>query len=184
MALSLVGRRRLTILVVVLAGAAACSSTTDPASTSSTVTEVPATTTTTTEPVDALPTVDGSEVCARFDIGELEAVLGPLIEPPRIDPMAPTCALLANEGVVYIRELTTAEDSEVTATALYADDLTRITERAVAGEEVGDVGDQADAFTMPESVLVMVRIGPQVFNVESDGIDLERLVAVAGHLDG
>ncbi len=179
------GNWRAVALVVVVVTSGACDGSGDTPSTSSTA-SAPSTTmlVTTTDPADALPLVDGAEVCARFDIDQLESILGPLLEPPRVDPMAPTCAFLANEGVVYVRELTGPEDSEATATALYDEDLARITERAVAVEEVGDLGDQADAFTMAESVVVMVRLGPQVFNVESDGIDLERLVAVAGDLVG
>jgi hypothetical protein len=140
----------------------------------------------TTSPLPTTSVRDGTEVCAAFDAAEVEEVLGgPLLEPPRVDTMAPTCAFLVPAGIVYVRILTEDADTAATAAALYADETSRIAGFGADVEVVDGLGDEAALIELADgSDLVLVRSGPMVLNVAGEGIDADRLVAIAGLSSG
>lgn len=128
-----------------------------------------------------IPPRDGSEVCAALDQAEVEEVLGAsLIEPPRIDTLAPTCALLATDGIVYARLMSEETETPAAAEARFTEEAARMVEFGAEAATLEDLGDQAELMALADGTdLVLVRVGPVVFNVAGDGIEAEKLVALA-----
>ena len=187
------GAVRLAVVGAVTVAMVACSGdeadpAADPAETTTASTAVSTTGdtagTTTAAPVATTPPRDGTEVCAAFDPAAVEEALGgPLLEPPRVDSLAPTCAFLVADGIVYVRLLGEDGDTVDTAEAHYAEESGRMVEFGAEAETIDGLGDEAEMMALADGTeLVLVRAGPVVFNVDGEGIAAEDLLAIAEQL--